>query len=105
MSSNMRAPLQSYLGLETQPYTAGYDFHEINTDSFIMLCREIGAEPFITINPTWNTPEESAQWVEYCNGDETTEYGRERISRGFKEPFCVKFWSLGNEFSYGHMEG
>ncbi len=83
----------------------GYDFHEINTDDFCALCREIGAEPFITINPAWNTPEESRQWVEYCNGDENTEYGRLRIERGFKEPYNVQFWSLGNEFGYGHMEG
>lgn len=105
MPSNKRAPFQSYLNLETQPHTMGYDFHEINTDDFIMLCREIGAEPFITINPTWNTPKETAQWVEYCNGDETTEYGKIRISRGHKEPYNVKFWSLGNEFGFGHMEG
>ena len=49
---------------------------------FCALCREIGAEPFITINPAWNTPGESGQWVEYCNGDENTEYGRLRIERG-----------------------
>lgn len=105
LPSNMRAPFQAYLWLDTQPHSMGYDFHEINTDDFIALCREIGAEPFITINPTWNTPEESAQWVEYCNGDETTEYGRIRISRGYEEPYNVTFWSLGNEFGYGHMEG
>lgn len=102
---NMRAPLQSYLWLETQPHTNGYDFHEIGTDDFIALCREIGAEPFITLNPTWNTPEESAQWVEYCNGDETTPYGKLRAERGHKEPYNVQFWSLGNEAGYGHMEG
>jgi len=102
---NMRAPFQSALNLETQPHSMGYDFHEIGTDEFIALCREIGAEPFITLNPTWNTPEESAQWVEYCNGDETTEYGRLRISRGFPQSYNVNFWSLGNEFGYGHMEG
>lgn len=105
LSGNMRAPLQSYLGLETQPHSMGYDFHEINTDDFIALCRAIGAEPFITINPTWNTPQETAQWVEYCNGDATTEYGRLRAERGYEEPYNVKFWSLGNEFGYGHMEG
>ena len=60
---DMRAPFQSYLGLETQPHTMGYDYSEINTDDFIALCREIGAEPFITINPCWNTPEENAAWV------------------------------------------
>ena len=100
-----RAPFQSWLWLETQPHTLGYDFHEINTDDFIALCREIGAEPFITLNPTWNTPEESAQWVEYCNGDESTPYGRLRAKRGHPEPYNVLFWSLGNEIGYGHMEG
>ncbi len=102
---NMRAPLQSYLWLETQPHSNGYDFHEINTDDFVALCREIGAEPFITLNPTWNTPEESAQWVEYCNGDESTVYGRMRAENGHPEPYNVQFWSLGNEAGYGHMEG
>lgn len=56
LPADMRAPFQSYLGLETQPHTMGYDFSEMNTDDFIALCREIGAEPFITINPCWNTP-------------------------------------------------
>ncbi len=82
LPADMRSPFESYLGIETQPHTFGYDFHEINTDDFCALCREIGAEPFITINPAWNTPEESGQWVEYCNGDENTEYGRLRIERG-----------------------
>lgn len=100
-----RAPLEAYQDLETQPHSHGYDFHEINTDDFVALCRYIGAEPFITINPTWNTPEENAAWVEYCNGDENTTYGKIRIERGYKEPYNVVLWSLGNEFGCGHMEG
>lgn len=102
---NMRAPFQSYLWLETQPHSGGYDFHEIGTDDFIALCREIGAEPFITLNPTWNSPKDSADWVEYCNGDETTPYGKLRAENGHPEPYNVQFWSLGNEMGYGHMEG
>lgn len=100
-----RAPFESHLNLETQPHSLGYDFHEINTDDFVALCREVGAEPYITINPVWNTAEESAAWVEYCNGDENTTYGKLRIERGFAEPYNVKLWSLGNEMGYGHMEG
>ena len=100
-----RSPLGSYLGIETHPNTMGYDYHEINTDDFIALCREIGAEPFLTINLAWNTPEENAMWVEYCNGDADTKYGRLRAERGFTEPYNVKLWSLGNEMGYGHMEG
>ena len=103
LPADMRAPFQSYLGLETQPHTMGYDFSEMNTDDFIALCREIGAEPFITINPCWNTPDENAAWVEYCNGDVSTPYGKLRANRGHQEPYNVQFWSLGNEFGYGHM--
>ena len=102
---DMRAPLQSYLWIETQPHSMGYDFQEMNTDDFVALCHEIGAKPFITINPAWNTPEENAAWVEYCNGNATTKYGKLRAERGFEAPFNVQLWSLGNEFGYGHMEG
>ena len=28
-----------------------------------------------------------------------------RMERGHAEPYQVQFWSLGNEFGYGHMEG
>ena len=105
LPADMRAPFQSYLGLETQPHTMGYDYSEINTDDFIALCRKIGAEPFITINPCWNTPEENSAWVEYCNGDASTPYGKLRAQRGHQEPYNVQLWSLGNEFGYGHMEG
>ena len=102
---DQRGPLQAATEIETQPYTYGYDFHEIDTDDFVALCREVGAEPMITINIAWSTPEESAQWVEYCNGGENTEYGKIRAQRGHKEPYNVHFWSLGNEMGYGHMEG
>ena len=102
---DQRGPLEAATEIETQPYSDGYDYHEINTDDFIALCREVGAEPLLTINLFWSTPEESAQWVEYCNGDENTEYGKLRAERGHKAPYNVRFWSLGNEMGYGHMEG
>lgn len=100
-----RGPLQAYTEDETQPFSNGYDFHEINTDDFIALCREVGAEPFITINLAWDSSSDVADWVEYCNGNETTAMGKLRAERGHKEPYHVTFWSLGNEMGYGHMEG
>lgn len=102
---DQRAPLQSYREIETHPHSDGYDYHEINTDDFIALCREVGAEPMLTINLAWESPEESAQWVEYCNGAVDTEYGKLRAERGHPEPYNVHLWSLGNEMGYGHMEG
>lgn len=102
---DQRAPLQAYMEDETQPYTHGYDMHEVDTDSFIALCREIGAEPYITVNLTWDTPEECAAWVEYCNGSTDSKYGSLRAQRGHAEPYHVRYWSLGNEMGHGHMEG
>ncbi len=102
---DMRAPIGSHMGVETQPHSMCYDFHEINTDDFVALCREIGAQPYITINPTWNTPQENAAWVEYCNGSPDTPYGRLRAQAGYPEPYHVQLWSLGNEAGYRHMEG
>lgn len=43
--------------------------------------------------------------MEYCNGDSSTMYGCLRAERGHPKPYGVQFWSLGNEFDYGHMEG
>ena len=100
-----RGPLQSHMENETQPYTHGYDNHEIDTDGIAALCREVGAEPYLTINLAWTAPEESAAWVEYCNGDVSTKYGRMRAERGHPEPYHIKYWSLGNEMGYSHMEG
>ena len=105
LPADIRGPLESAMEDETQPYTHGYDFHEISTDDFIALCREVGAQPFLTINPVWSSPEESAQWVEYCNGAADTEYGAKRAENGSAAPYHVRFWSLGNEMGYGHMEG
>ena len=105
LPADERGPLQSAMESETQPYTGGFDSHEIGTDDFLALCREIGAEPLITVNAAWSTPEESAAWVEYCNGGPDTKYGRIRAERGHPEPYRVRFWALGNEMGYEHMEG
>jgi len=69
------------------------------------LCKEIGAEPFITLNISWDSEDDSKNFLEYCNGDASTHWGKQRIDAGYREPFNVKYWSLGNEMGYGHMEG
>ncbi len=54
---------------------------DMNTDEYIALCREVGAEPFITIN--FNEPPSlAAEWVRYCNKE-----------RGYH----VKLWEVGDE--------
>ncbi len=51
--------------------------------------------------PHFTDPEkgvrEAVAWVEYCNGDETTEGGRARIANGRIKPYNVKYWEMDNE--------
>lgn len=90
---------------QTLRYTNDYDTHEIGIDDFVALCRKLGAAPFITINISLETPQDAADWVEYCNGSVKTHWGKVRARRGHPEPYNVKYWSLGNEAGYGHMKG
>ncbi|MBR4205599.1 MAG: hypothetical protein IKQ92_08990 [Clostridia bacterium] len=41
--------------------------------------------------------EEAAAWVEYCNGDLSTEGGRMRAANGREKPYNVKYWEMDNE--------
>jgi alpha-L-arabinofuranosidase len=75
----------------------GIEDNRFGTDEYIAYCREIGCEPFIVVNVGTGTPEEAADWVEYCNGTGSTYYADLRRSNGHPEPYNVKFWGLGNE--------
>jgi len=58
---DQRVPLRSHMN-ETLPHSRDYDTHEIGTDEFIALCREIRAEPFIAINLGREGTAEAAAW-------------------------------------------
>ncbi|MFP4527221.1 MAG: T9SS type A sorting domain-containing protein [Candidatus Kapaibacterium sp.] len=64
---------------------------------FIDLCRDIGAEPHITVYFLNSVPSESAAIVEYCNSSQNTPYGGLRADHGHPEPYDVKIWEIGNE--------
>ncbi|KAF0110766.1 MAG: alpha-N-arabinofuranosidase [Chloroflexi bacterium] len=69
----------------------------VGTDEFLAFCETIGAEPFLVVNDGSGTPEEAAHWVAYCNQPETTDQGKRRTANGHAEPYCVKYWGIGNE--------
>ncbi len=87
------------------PDTDRLDDHEIGTDEFLALCRELDAQPWITINMGLGSPDHAAAWVAYCNAPADTEWGRRRAERGHARPYGVKYWSLGNEMGWPHMAG
>ncbi|NOX56068.1 MAG: hypothetical protein GXP27_16830 [Planctomycetes bacterium] len=78
--------------------------NRFGSDEFIRFCRDIGAEPLITVNsafaPGANEDEmiqEAVDWIEYCNGDKTTKFGALRAANGHPEPYRVRYWGVGNE--------
>jgi alpha-L-arabinofuranosidase len=40
---------------------------------------------------------EARDWVEYCNGAQSTALARLRAEHGFPEPHRVRYWGIGNE--------
>lgn len=72
---------------------------DFGTDEFILFARRVGAQPSITVNVEGRgaTADEAAAWVQYCNGDAQSQYGRVRAANGSPEPFHVQYWEVGNE--------
>ncbi len=67
------------------------------TDEFIAFCRAVACEPMICINAGSGTPEEAAQWIEYCNGGADTPMGKLRAANGHPQPYNIRHWEVGNE--------
>lgn len=77
--------------------------NQFGTDEFLTFCEVIGAKPYLNVNYGSGTPEEAADWVEYCNGSIATEYGALRAKYGRKKPYGVKIWGIANEI-YANSE-
>ncbi|MBQ3869759.1 MAG: hypothetical protein II777_04355 [Clostridia bacterium] len=76
--------------------TYGQDCLDIGINEFFMLCKELGAEPEMTVSLLLSDGEDARRLVEYCNGGKDTEYGAIRESLGFGR-FGVRLWYIGNE--------
>jgi alpha-N-arabinofuranosidase len=81
------------------------DTNAFGTDEFMAMCRKVGAEPMLVINIGRHSPQSSReemiryaqQWVEYCNGPATSEWGKVRAANGHPKPYGVKYWEIDNE--------
>lgn len=69
---------------------------DMGIDEFMQICRNFNIEPYFVINFN-RSIDEAVNWVEYCNGDKTTIYGKLRAENGNTEPYNVKYWEIGNE--------
>src|SRR5271156_5954174 len=80
------------------PASHRYDPNEFGTNEFVHFCKLIGAEPYLAANLRSLSAEEFYRWIEYCNSPAgSTTLADTRASSGFKEPFNVRYWGIGNE--------
>jgi alpha-N-arabinofuranosidase len=91
--------------LELAWYTL--ETNQFGTNEFVSFAKQIGTEPYFTVNMGTGTIEEARRWVEYCNVKEGPYYAELRKKHGYPEPYNIKYWSLGNEmdgpWQMGHM--
>jgi alpha-N-arabinofuranosidase len=80
------------------PASHRYDPNVFGTNEFVHFCKLIGAEPYLAANLRSSTAKDFYQWVEYCNSPAgSTTLADARAAAGYKEPFNVRFWGVGNE--------
>ena len=89
------------------PAWKGIEPNDVGIDEFMVLVRELGAEPYIAVNTGLGGIEAAAEEVQYVNGAATTPMGKRRAENGHPQPYGAKFWGIGNEmygdWQLGHM--
>ena len=89
------------------PAWKGIEPNDVGIDEFMVLCREIGAEPYIAVNTGLGGAEGAAEEVQYVNGPASTPMGKRRADNGHPRPYGVRWWGIGNEmygeWQLGHM--
>ncbi|MFP4527375.1 MAG: hypothetical protein ACLFQX_02420 [Candidatus Kapaibacterium sp.] len=69
---------------------------DFGIDEFMEFCNSLDIEPHIVVNFNRDR-EEASNWLEYCNANADTPYGKIRADNGHPEPYAVKYWEIGNE--------
>ena len=71
------------------PNGIGPHAHQFGTDEFLRLCEKTNAEPVLVLN-TSRGVNDALHWLEYCVGDASTEYGKQRVANGHPAPYPLK---------------
>ncbi|WP_444965500.1 alpha-N-arabinofuranosidase [Sporolactobacillus shoreicorticis] len=67
------------------------------THEYFELLRQLGCDAYINANIGSGTVQEMAEWVEYMTMPGESPMAALRRKNGQEEPWCVKFFGIGNE--------
>jgi len=89
------------------PAWQGIEHNDFGLDEFLVFCRLLNTEPYIAVNSGLGEVRAAVDEVQYANGGPDTPLGKLRAENGHREPYGVKYWSIGNEmyggWQLGHM--
>jgi len=71
--------------------------NQIGINEFMAWSKRVNTEVMMAVNLGTRGVDEARNLVEYCNHPEGSYYSDLRIEHGYKEPYKVKTWCLGNE--------
>lgn len=82
--------------------------NQFGTNEFMDFCKQVNTEPMLAVNMGTASIQDAANLVEYCNAPGGSLYADMRIKHGYKDPYGVKYWCIGNEmdgpWQIGHLE-
>lgn len=69
----------------------------VGTNEFMQWAKKVNTEVNMAVNLGTRGIDAARNLVEYCNHTSGSHYSDLRISHGYKEPYNIKTWCLGNE--------
>jgi alpha-N-arabinofuranosidase len=71
--------------------------NSFGTHDFLDMCKQIGAQPYLSGNVGSGTVQELSDWVQYVNFDGESPMSKLRKENGAVAPWNVRYWGVGNE--------
>lgn len=106
-SSEDEMNISDMIKMKTLGFYGAIEPNDFGTDEFLSMCEYLGCEPMMMVNDGLGNISDAADLVEYCNGSESSEWGKKRVNNGHSESYNIKYWGIGNEmfgdWQLGHV--
>jgi alpha-N-arabinofuranosidase len=79
------------------PAWRGIEHNDFGLDEFMVFCRMLKTEPYISVNSGLGDSRSAVEEVEYANAPADRPGGQLRAKNGHPDPYRVHWWSIGNE--------
>jgi alpha-L-arabinofuranosidase len=79
------------------PAWQGIEHNDFGLDEFMLFCRLLKTEPYVAVNSGLGDSRSAVAEIEYANAPADRPGGQLRAKNGHRQPYGVRWWSIGNE--------